>query len=128
MPSLTSPKSYAALAAFHVVDAVLCAIPIPQVDELLGDLEVPPRLARIPAGWVLAIVKTFAALGLAPVSRFPGLARLTTTLLTLYFTIAVGLHARTWRRGSATTRLIGLLAVFFLALCAAMSVRGPDQN
>lgn len=126
MAVLTSPKSYAALAAFHAVDAVLCAIPIPQVDDLLDDLAVS-QLGRAKTGWVIAVVKACAAVGLASVSRFPGLARLTTALLTLYFTIAVGLHARSWDRASAMTRLIGSLAVLFLALCAAMTVKGPDR-
>lgn len=128
MGALTSPKSYVALAVFHAVDAVLCAIPIPQVEELLDNLQVPQRTGRMPMGWVLAVVKSFAAVGLLSVFRFPGLARLTTSMLTLYFAITVGLHLRSWDRASSMTRLAMLLAAFFLATCAAMSVKGPQPG
>jgi len=43
---------------------------------------------------VLPVVKAAAAVGLLSVNRFPGLARLTTAMLTLYFTLAVGAHIR----------------------------------
>ncbi|MBS9534085.1 hypothetical protein KIH27_10865 [Mycobacterium sp. M1] len=125
MGALTSPKTYVGLAVFHAVDAVLCAIPIPQVEELLEALQLSDR--KPPMGWVLAAVKTAAAVGLGSVHRAPGLARLTTAMLTLYFTIAVGLHIREWRHGTPLTRLIGLTAVGFLAACAVMTVRGPDR-
>lgn len=126
MAGLTSPKSYAALAVFHAVDAVLCAIPIPQVTELLNDLGVT-RVGPAKTGWVIAAVKALTAVGLVAPARFPGLARLTTALLTVYFTIAVGLHARSWGRASAMSRLIGVTAVGFLALCATLTAKGPDR-
>ena len=126
MAVLTSPKTYVGLAVFHAVDAVLCAIPIPQVQELLESLDLDER--PVPMGWVLAGVKTAAAIGLGAVYRVPGLARLTTALLTVYFTIAVALHVRHVGRSTPLSRLIGVTAVGFLALCAALTVRGPDRR
>ncbi|HEU0191811.1 MAG TPA: hypothetical protein VFR17_11175 [Mycobacterium sp.] len=128
MGALTSPKTYVALAVFHAVDAVLCAIPIPQVEALLDDLRLYERKDGLHMGWALAVVKTMAAVGLASVYRFPGLARLTTAMLTLYFAIAICMHVRTFDRASSMTRLLMVLAAGFLAACAAMTVKGPDRH
>lgn len=43
---------------------------------------------------VLPLVKGAAAVGPLSVKWFPGLARLTTAMLTLYFVLAVGAHVR----------------------------------
>jgi len=128
MASLTSPKTYAGLAVFHAVDAVLCAIPIRPVEELLDDLQLSDRPGGVRMEWVLAAVKTAAAIGLGSVYRFPGLARVTTAMLTLYFTIAVGLHIYRREHAGASTRVLAVLAVGFLAACAAMTVKGPDRQ
>ncbi len=55
--------------------------------------------------------------------RFPGLARLTTFMLTVYFVLAVGFHikARDWSPGLVA-------ASSFLALYAAMTVKGPSVS
>ncbi|HUH71127.1 MAG TPA: DoxX family protein, partial [Mycobacterium sp.] len=89
MSVLTSPKSYAALAAFQAGDAVACAIPLPPIAKALDDLGVPDSVRP-----VLPVVKAAAAIGLFSVSWFPALARLTTAMLTLYFVLAVGAHIR----------------------------------
>ncbi len=118
MSSLTSPKTYAALAAFQAGDAVACAIPVPYIAKVLDTLEVPVNIR-----WVLPVVKLAAAVGLASVYRFPALARLTTALLTVYFMLAVGAHIRVRDRVVNT-----MPAATFLATFAAMTVKGPQRT
>ncbi|OBK43317.1 DoxX family protein [Mycobacterium kubicae] len=117
MSLLTAPKTYAALAAFQAGDAVACAIPLPPIAELLDDLGVPESVRP-----VMPIAKAASAVGLAAVTRFPGLARLTTAMLTLYFVLAVGAHLR------VRDFLRAIPAVSFLTLFAAMTAKGPDGS
>ena len=118
MSALTSPKTYAGLAAFHAVDAVACAIPLAPIKKTLDDVGLPENVRP-----VLPVVKAAAAVGLASVFRLPGLARLTTAMLTLYFALAVGAHLR------VRDKVINALpAVSFLALFAAMTAKGPDSG
>ena len=118
MSALTSPKTYAALAAFHAGDAVACAIPIAPIAKVLDDLGVPENIRP-----VLPVVKAAAAIGLLSVRWFPGLARLTTAMLTLYFALAVGAHIR------AHDKVVNALpAASFLATFAAMTAKGPERG
>src|SRR5271156_4724207 len=117
MSVLTSPKTYAGLAAFHVVDAVAAAIQVAPVKKTLDDLGVPESIRP-----VLPVVKAAAAVGLVSVARFPALARLTTAMLTLYFILALGAHIRA--RDKVTN---AIPAAAFLATFAAMTVKGPDR-
>ena len=117
MSVLTSPKTYAALDVFHAVDAVLCGVQVAPIKKTLDDVGVPENVRP-----VLPVVKTAAAVGLLSVTRFPTLARLTTAMLTLYFVLAVGAHVRV--RDKVVN---GLPAALFLALFAAMAVKGPDR-
>lgn len=117
MSVLGSPKTYAALAAFHAVDAVAAGVQVAPVKKVLDDVGVPEEIRP-----VLPVVKAAAAVGLASVTRFPGLARLTTAMLTLYFILAVGAHIR------VRDKIVNSLpAVIFLVLVAAMTAKGPDQ-
>ena len=84
MGVLTSPKTYVALAAFQAGDAVACAIPVAPIAKTLDNLGVPQNVRP-----VMPVVKAAAAIGLLSVRWFPGLARLTTAMLTLYFVLAV---------------------------------------
>jgi hypothetical protein len=118
MSVLTSPKTYVGLAAFHAIDAVACAVQVAPVKKTLDDVGVPDNIRP-----VLPVVKAAAAVGLLSIIRFPALARLTTAMLTLYFALAVGAHLRV--RDKVVN---GLPAAIFLALFAAMTVKGPDQN
>lgn len=118
MASLTSPKTYAATAAFQAADAVACAIPVPYIAKVLDSLEVPAEIRP-----VLPVVKAAAAAGLLSVFRFPRLARLTTAMLTLYFAVAVGAHLRVRDRVANTAP-----AASFLVAFAAMTVKGPDRR
>ena len=118
MGSFTSPKTYAVLAAFHAVDAVACAVQVPPIKKALDTVGVPENVRP-----VLPVVKTAAAVGLASVTRFPGLARLTAAMLTVYFVLAVGAHIR------VRDKLVSALpAVLFLALFAAMTAKGPEGS
>jgi hypothetical protein len=118
MSVLTSPKTYVGLAAFHAIDAVACAVQVAPVKKTLDDVGVPDNIRP-----VIPVVKSAAAVGLLSIIRFPTLARLTTAMLTLYFALAVGAHIRV--RDKVVN---GLPAAVFLALFAAMTVKGPDQN
>jgi DoxX-like family len=118
MSALTSPKTYAALAAFHAVDAVGCAVQVAPVKKVLDDLGVPASVRTI-----LPVVKAAAAVGLLSVTWFPALARLTTAMLTLYFILAVGAHAR------AHDKIVNAIpAATFLATFAVMTVKGPNRS
>ncbi|SPM37111.1 hypothetical protein MRAB57_4954 [Mycobacterium rhizamassiliense] len=117
MSVLTSPKTYVGLAAFHAVDAVGCAVQIAPIKKILDDLGIPEEIRP-----VFPVVKAAAAVGLASVTRFPALARLTTAMLTLYFILAVGAHIRVRDKVVNT-----LPAALFLATVAVMTAKGPDR-
>lgn len=118
MSALTSPRTYAGLAAFQAGDAVACAIRVPAITKALDIVECPEEVRR-----VLPVVKAAAAVGLLSVYRFPALARLTTAALTLYFLLAVGAHLRVKDRVVNTVPAAALLATF-----AVMTIQGPDQR
>jgi DoxX-like family len=116
MSALTSPKTYAALAAFQAGDAVACAIPLPQITKALDQYGVPQSIR-----WVLPVAKAASVIGLLSASRIPALARLTTAMLTVYFVLAVGAHIR------VRDRIVNALpAASFLVTYAVLTVKGPD--
>lgn len=86
---VTSPQMYTALGALMAFDAVIYAIPVPFVTRGLDAVNFPRRYR-----WIFPPIKAASAVGLLSVHRFPALARLTTAMLTLYFTLAVGFHIR----------------------------------
>jgi hypothetical protein len=94
----------------------VCGIPVAYIEKSFDTLEVPQRIR-----WVFPTVKAASAVGLLAAGRFPALARLTTFMLTIYFVLAVGAHIR------VKDTVIGTVpAAGFLALCAAMTARGPS--
>jgi hypothetical protein len=116
--ALTSPRTYAVLAAAQAADAVACAIPLPFVSKALDDVNFP-----VGSRWIFPVVKGASAIGLLSVTRFPALARLTTALLSVYFALAVAFHLR--------ARDIGLNAVAATTLSAtfaAMTAKGPSPQ
>jgi hypothetical protein len=118
MSTFTSPKTYAALAAFQAGDAIACAIPIPPITKALDQYGVPQNIR-----WILPVVKAASVVGLLSASRIPALARLTTAMLTLYFVLAVGAHVR------VRDRIVNTLpAASFLATYAVLTVKGPDGD
>jgi hypothetical protein len=116
MGVFTSPKTYAGLAAFQAVDAVACAAQVAPIKKSLDSVGCPDGVRR-----VLPFIKGAAAVGLLSVKWFPGLARLTTAMLTLYFALAVGAHVRV--RDKAVN---ALPAATLLATFAVMTVKGPE--
>lgn len=118
MSALTSPKTYAALAAFQAGDAVACAIPVAPIAKTLDNLGIPQNIR-----WLLPASKAASVFGLLSASRIPALARLTTAMLTLYFTLAVGAHLR------ARDRIVNAIpAASFLATYAVLTVKGPTSG
>lgn len=118
MNALTSPRTYAGLAAFQAADAVACAIPVAPIAKALDGLGVPQQIR-----WILPAVKGASAVGLLSVTRFPALARLTTLMLTVYFMLAVGAHLR------VRDDVVNVVpAASFLALFAAMTAKGPKHS
>lgn len=116
MGVLTSRKTYAALAALEAADAVACAIPVPYIAKSLDTVQCPPEVRPI-----LPVVKAAAAVGLLSVGRFPGLARLTTAMLTLYFVLAVGAHIRVRDKAVNAIPAASLLVTF-----AVLTAKGPN--
>jgi DoxX-like family len=116
--ALTSPKTYAGLAAFQAVDAVACAIPVAPVAKTLDTLGISQDIR-----WIFPVSKAASAIGLVSASRFPALARLTTAMLTLYFVLAVGAHLR------VRDRVVNIIpAASFLVTYAVLTAKGPDQR
>ena len=115
---MTSPKIYAGLAVFHAVDAIACAAQVPPIKKSLDSVGCPENVRR-----VLPAVKGAAAVGLLAVKWFPGLARLTTAMLTLYFALAVGAHVRVRDTVVNTLPAAALLTTF-----AAMTFKGPEAS
>ena len=115
---MTSPKTYAALAAFQAADGVACAIPLPYITKVLDQLGVPLNIR-----WILPVSKAASVIGLLSASRIPALARLTTLMLTVYFVLAVGAHIR------VRDRIVNTIpAASFLAIYAVLTARGPDRR
>ena len=118
MGVMTSPRIYTGLAVFQAVDAVACAAQVPPIKKSLDSVGCPENVRR-----VLPVVKGAAAVGLLSVRWFPGLARLTTAMLSLYFALAVGAHAR------ARDKIVNALpAAALLTTFAAMTVKGPEPS
>lgn len=118
MSVLNSPKTYTGLAVFQAVDAFACAAQVPPIKKSLDAVGCPDNVRRI-----LPPVKAAAAVGLLSVRWFPGLARLTTAMLTLYFALAVGAHVR-----SRDKVVNALPAAALLTAFAAMTLKGPEPS
>lgn len=118
MGALTSPKTYAGLAAFQAIDAVACAAQVPPIKKSLDAVGCPDSVRS-----VLPVVKGAAAVGLVSVRWFPGLARLTTAMLTLYFVLAVGAHVRVRDKVVNALPAAALLTTF-----AIMTIKGPEGS
>jgi hypothetical protein len=113
---MVSPRTYDVMGAAMVASAVVDAIPAPFVTRVLDTIEFPQRYR-----WIFAPIKAAAAIGLLSVRWFPRLARLTTAMLTLYFVLAVGFHAR-----ARDVSLSAAAAATYAAVFAAMTAKGPS--
>ncbi|MCF8590106.1 DoxX family protein [Gordonia liuliyuniae] len=115
---LRDPVVYQVAAAGQAADAAACIGPIPYVARCLDSVDFPAEHR-----WIFPVVKAASAVGLAAAPRFPGLARLTSVMLTIYFVLAVGSHVR--------ARDIGLnfaASSSMLALYSTLAVTGPPQD
>jgi hypothetical protein len=103
------------LGAYLAASAVGDAIPLPFVTQVLDAIDFPIRHR-----WIFAPIKGAAAIGLFSARWSPGLTRLTTLMLTIYFTLAVGFHVKARDLSAAT---VG--AAVNAALFAALTVKEP---
>lgn len=115
---MISPKIYTGLALFQAVDAVACAAQVPPIKKSLDSVGCPDNVRR-----VLPAVKGAAAVGLLSVRWLPGLARLTTAMLTLYFALAVGAHVRVRDKAVNALPAAALLTTF-----AVLTFKGPEPS
>ena len=103
----STSRTYDALAAYLAVSAIGDAIPLPFVTQVLDAIDFPPRYR-----WIFAPIKAAAAIGLFSVRWSPGLARLTTALLTVYFVLAVGFHVKARDLSAAAVGAAANAAIF----------------
>ena len=118
MSALTTPTSYRALATVMAGGAIADAVQADFVVKSLDTVGFPQRYR-----WIFAPIKAAAAIGLLSVATSPGLARLTTAMLTLYFVLAVGAHVRVKDSVANTVPAAALLATF-----ALMTAEGPARD
>lgn len=116
MSALTSPRTYAGLAAIQAASAIANAAQVPPIKKALDDVGLAEEMRP-----VLPVAMGASVVGLLAVRRFPALARLTTFMCTVYFVLAVAFHvkARDW-----TPNLVAAAA--FAGLYGAMTAKGPD--
>lgn len=112
------PRFYQLAAAAQAADAAACVQPIPYIRQCLDDVEFPEQQR-----WIFPVIKGASALGLAVAPKWPGLARLTAVMLTVYFCFAVGAHIRT-----RDLRLNFAAASSLLVFYAALAVTGPPRT
>jgi hypothetical protein len=109
-------RTYDVLAAYLAASAVADAIPVPFVTRVLDDINFPQGHR-----WIFAPIKAAAAIGLLSVRFSPGLARLTTAMLTLYFVLAVAFHVK-----ARDLSLSAAGAASFAAIFAALTAKPPE--
>ncbi|ALG85428.1 DoxX family protein [Gordonia phthalatica] len=112
---IQNPIVYQVAAAGQSADAVACLGPIPYIARCLDDVEFPAEHR-----WIFPVVKFASAAGLAAAPRFPWLARLTAVMLTIYFSLAVGMHVR-----ARDFRLNFAAASSFLVFDGFLAATGP---
>jgi hypothetical protein len=113
--ALTSARAYDALGGYMVVSSVADAIPLAFIAKVLDDIGFPAEYR-----WIFSPIKGAAAIGLFSVRWFPGLARLTTAMLTIYFVLAVAFHLK-----ARDLSLAAFAAATFAVIFAAMTAEGP---
>ena len=113
--AMASLRTYDVLAAYLAASAVGDAIPMPFVTQVLDAIDFPPRYR-----WIFAPIKAAAAIGLLSARWSPGLTRLTTAMLTIYFTLAVGFHVK-----ARDLSVAALGAAANTAIFAALTLKEP---
>jgi hypothetical protein len=112
---LASLRTYDLLATYLAASAVGDAIPLPFVTEVLDAIDFPTQYR-----WIFAPIKAAAAAGLLSARWAPGLTRLTTVMLTVYFVLAVGFHLKARDLSVAAVGAAANAAIF-----AALTAKGP---
>ena len=115
---MTSPRIYDALGAFMAASATADAIPAALVTQTLDGVNFPREYR-----WIFPPIKAAAAIGLFSVRWFPGLARLTAAMATLYFVLAVAFHVKA-RDVSPSGASAAALAVIF----GVVTAKGADVS
>jgi uncharacterized BrkB/YihY/UPF0761 family membrane protein len=115
---ITSPRTYDALGVYMAASVVADAKPAAFVTHSLDAVNFPREYR-----WIFAPIKGAAALGLFSARWFPGLARLTTAMATLYFVLAVAFHVKA-RDISPSAVAAAAFAVIF----GAVTAKGPDVS
>lgn len=105
--AFVSSRVLALLGSFQAVDAALCIQPVAYVAKCLDDVRYPKQNR-----WIFAPIKAASAMGLIGGIRFPGLAKLTLVMLTVYFSLAVGAHLRVRDIGLNVMSASTLLATY----------------
>jgi DoxX-like family len=113
---MTAVRTYDVLGGYMAVSAVADAIPLAFIATVLDDIGFPERYR-----WIFPPIKAAAAIGLFSARWFPGLARLATAMLTIYFVLAVAFHLK-----ARDLSLAAAGAAMFAALFAAMTAKGPN--
>ena len=109
--AFTSPRAYDVLGAFMAVSAVGDYKPVSIARQTLEAVHFPRRY-----WWIFTPIKAAAAIGLFSARWSPGLARLTTAMLTIYFVLAVGFHVK-----ARDVSPSAAAAAFFAALFATVT-------
>jgi hypothetical protein len=115
---LTSPRAYDALGAYMAASAVADVKPAAFVAHTLDAVNFPREYR-----WIFTPIKGAAAIGLFSARWFPGLARLTTAMATLYFVLAVVFHVR-----ARDVSPPAVAAAAFAVLFGVVTAKGPDVS
>ncbi|MGC0364137.1 hypothetical protein ABH922_002121 [Rhodococcus sp. 27YEA15] len=119
--TISDPRVFALFAAFQAGDAVISVKPIDYVARCLDSVHFPQRNR-----WIFPVIKAASAVGLAVAPKFPGLARVTAIMLTLYFAAAVGAHVRAkdlgFNAAAATSLLVSYAALALVGTHTSTSV------
>jgi DoxX-like protein len=115
---LRTPRTYDALGAFMAASAAADAKPASFVTDTLDSVNFPRQYR-----WIFAPIKGAAAVGLLSARWFPGLARLTAAMATLYFVLAVAFHAKARHIDSSAVS-----AAVFAVTFGVVAARGPDVS
>jgi len=113
---MTAPRIYDALGAFMAASAVADANHAAFVTHTLDAVDFPREYR-----WIFPPIKAAAAVGLFSVRWFPGLARLTTAMATLYFVLAVAFHIK-----ARDVDPSGVSAAALAVIFGVVTAKGPD--
>src|ERR1700750_974045 len=115
---MTSPRIFDALGAFMAARPVPGANHAAFVTHTLDAVDFP-REHR----WIFPPIKAAAAVGLFSARWFPGLARLTTAMATLYCGLTVAFHVK-----ARDVDPSGVSAAALAVIFGVVTAKGPDVS